>query len=206
MTTVTASSDPEDDLMTMIHKLTEPWEHNEVFSIRIPVVLDNITARMDEPDLPMHLFPGFNHTTAFRHGLRGALGLPRKSETRIAIELLTTRTTADQWAVQNKVPPTDLLRALPPATTPAAIRSEIRKWFLMHTPTDAADWTSKDSHGTQITEALQYALTVYTYKPALPTMDSTGGPDGPTRGQQDGDAGQRGQQGTSCDDGRGIGY
>ena len=49
----------------MINKLTEDWDRNEVVSIRIPVILDDLAARIEEPDFPMHLFFGFNYTTVF---------------------------------------------------------------------------------------------------------------------------------------------
>ena len=188
--TVARGSDQDDDLMVMINKLTEEWDRNEVVSIRIPVVLEDVAVNIEQPDFPMHLFFGFNYTTVFRHGVRGALGLPRRTGMKVAIELLTTRAIAGQWATKTNVPPTDLVRTLPPGTTPADVRSEIQTWFQMYSPTEAEDWTRKDSHGTLVAEALRYELTVYTYTPAIPTTDNTASRSGPSGGQQDANTAQ----------------
>ena len=151
------STDAEDALAKMIYKITASWDLNEVWSIRIPVLLNDMTDSQDETDLRMRLFFCFNHTTLLRHGLLGALGLPRKGHTTFDIELLTTRATANERAAKNGVPPTDLIRALPPGVTTSDLRAEIRRWFPSHTPTNVPDWTSRRSPTTSpSTDTAQY--------------------------------------------------
>ena len=159
------SDGAEDELTRMIQQLTATWDESEIWSFRIPASLEGVTDLSDEHDLRMRLFFGFNHTTIFRHGITGALGLPSEGETALDIELLTTRAMAKVWGAKNGVPPTDLIRPVPPGARTCEIRAAFRVWFEAHTPEDVLEWTNRHCPGTLTAETIPYDLTTFKYSP-----------------------------------------